>query len=531
MRDVVIVGAGHNALVAACYLARDGLDVEVVERDTVVGGACSTVERFPGYQVDRGSSAHIMVRHTGIVEDLRLDECGLRYLDCDPWAFAPFNDADGGQQAITFSTDLARTCNSIADVCGDRDADAYALFAKDWGERNRKIFEAFQHPPTMRNLGQRLWNVGRATGAQGPELARQFLQPADALLDATFTDERLKTALSWLGAQAGPPTHEVATADLVGWNMVLHHLPPGRPVGGSGVLSQALAQRFRSYGGTLRLGDGAAKITCDGAAVTGVRTLSGEQIDAVRVLAGCHVLTTVRLLEDEALLADALRRVRVGNGIGMIVRLGTSDLPRYPSAPDDGGGHQGLQLLARDRNQLRAAYGDFGSGVPPRDPAVLAMSFSAVDPTIAPTGKHNISLWAQWHPYQLSNGEDWDTIRDREADKIVAQVERVAPGFADTIEHRLVQTPLDLERELGLLRANVMHVEMGLDAMFSLRPVPEWAGYRGPRDGLYLTGASTHPGGGVFGASGRSAARVILADREGSRRARLARRVKTIRST
>jgi phytoene dehydrogenase-like protein len=525
MRDVVVVGAGHNALVAACYLAREGLDVEVVERDTVVGGAVSTVERFPGYRVDRGSSAHIMVRHTGIVEDLRLDECGLRYLDCDPWAFAPFNTPDGGQQAITFSTDLHQTCNSIADICGDRDADGYERFAKDWGERNTKIFEAFQYAPTMRNLGQRLWNVGRSSGARGAELARQFLQPADALLDATFTDERLKTALSWLGAQAGPPTHEVATADLVGWNMLMHHLPPGRPIGGSGVLSEALAERFRSYGGTLRLGEAATGITSDGHKVTGIRTAEGF-IAADRVLAGCHVLTTVRLLDDEALLADTLNRVRVGNGIGMIVRLGTKDLPRYPSAAADGSSHQGLQLLAADRNQLRAAYGDFSAGVVPREPAVLAMSFSAVDPTIAPEGRHNISLWAQWHPYTLSSGEDWDRIRDREADKIVAQVERLAPGFTDTIEHRFVQTPLDLERELGLLRGNVMHVEMGLDAMFSLRPVPEWASYRGPRDGLYLTGASTHPGGGVFGASGRSAARAILADRAGSRRARLARRAR-----
>ena len=231
-------------------------------------------------------------------------------------------------------------------MCGDQDAEAYAAFAKDWGTRNARIFEAFQYAPTMRNLGQRLWGLGRSTGQEGPELARQFLQPGDALLDATFKDERLKTALSWLGAQAGPPTHEVATADLVGWNMVMHKLPPGRPVGGSGMLSEALAQRFRSYGGTLRLGDAATAIINDGQSVTAVRTQSGDVIEAERVVAGCHVLTTVRLLHDEKLLADALRRVRVGNGIGMIVRLGTSDLPRYPSAPRDGSAHRGLQLLA-----------------------------------------------------------------------------------------------------------------------------------------------------------------------------------------
>ena len=128
----------------------------------------------------------------------------------------------------------------------------------------------------------------------------------------------------------------MATADLIGWNMVMHQLPPGRPVGGSGMLSEALAERFRSYGGTLRLDDAVTAITSKGRRVTGVRTRSGDAIEAQRVLAGCHVLTTVRLLQDDALLADALKRVRVGNGIGMIVRLGTTDLPRYPSAPRDG---------------------------------------------------------------------------------------------------------------------------------------------------------------------------------------------------
>lgn len=521
MRDVVVIGAGHNALVAACYLAREGLDVEVVERDTVVGGAVSTVERFPGYRVDRGSSAHIMVRHTGIVEDLKLDDVGLRYLDCDPWAFAPFQTADG-QRAITFGTDLATTCASIEALAGSKDADAYQRFADEWGDRNERIFQVFQDSPTMGNLGRRLWRLGK--GQPGGELARQFLQPGDALLDATFDDERLKTALAWLGAQAGPPTHEVATADLVGWNMVLHRVPMGRPVGGSGALSEALAKRLTSYGATLRLGDGAAEIACSDGKVVGVRTQSGELIEARRVLAGCHVLTTIALLADDDLLADARRRIRVGNGLGMIVRLGTTALPAYPSATD--GAHHGLQLLASSRAQLRSAYGDFSAGLPPREPAVLAMSFSALDPSIAPEGRHNVSLWAQWHPYEMSNGERWDDIGEREADKIVAQVERLAPGFTDSIEHRFVQTPADLERELGLLRGNVMHVEMGLDAMFSLRPLPEWSSYRGPRDGLYLTGASTHPGGGVFGASGRSAARAILADRTGNLPTRLVRRAR-----
>jgi phytoene dehydrogenase-like protein len=525
MRDVVVVGSGHNALVAACYLAREGLDVEVVERDTVLGGAVSTVERFPGYRVDRGSSAHVMIRHTGIVEELRLAECGLRYLDLDPWAFAPFGPPED-QQAITFAVDLDQTCTSIAAVCGERDAEAYRAFATDWAARNEAVFAAFQDVPTFGRIGRHLAGVGRVAkrhGTSGLEMSRQFLSPGDQLLDEHFTDERLKTALSWLGAQSGPPTHEVATADLVGWNPLMHRQAPGRPVGGSGALSAALAERLRRTGGTLRLGDGAAAITRGaGGRVDGVRTDSGEHIAARAVLAGCHVLTTLELLGDEALLRRATTAVRVGNGIGMVVRLGTTDLPRYPSATG-ATSYVGLQLLAPSRQFLRRAHGEFSAGLPPSEPAVLAMTFSALDPSIAPPGRHNVSLWAQWHPYALTNGESWDAIREREGDKVIAAVEKAAPGFTNSIEHMHVQTPLDFERELGLRRGNVMHVEMGLDSMFAYRPLPELAGYRTPVGGLYLTGASTHPGGGVFGASGRTAARVLLADRATAPLARVAR--------
>jgi phytoene dehydrogenase-like protein len=516
--DVVVIGAGHNALVAACYLAREGLSVEVVERDTVVGGAVSTVERFPGYRMDRGSSAHIMVRHTGIVEDLRLDRVGLEYQDLDPWGFAPFGD-----EGIHFHVDLDRTCASIEAVCGARDADAYRRFVEDWSARNVRVFDAFQGPPTPMHLGRTLWGVGRSTGLDGLELSRQFLTTGDSLLDEHFDDERLKTALAWMGAQSGPATHEVATADLVGWNTVMHLLPPGHPKGGSGMLSEALQRRLESYGGKVRLGDGARAITTSGGRVTGVLTESGDHVGASTVVAGCHVLTTLELLGDglPSDLADRARRsVRVGNGIGMVVRLGTTDLPRYAAGTDET--HRSIQLIASSRQHLREAHADFTAGRPPADPAVLAMTFSAFDDTIAPPGRHNVTVWGQWHPYALSNGEDWDAIREREGTKLVEAVDRVAPGFASSVEHMHVQTPLDLERELGLRQGQVMHVEMAFDQMFLWRPMPELAGYSVPSvGGLYLCGASTHPGGGVFGASGRSAARVVLADRSPSRLTRI----------
>ena len=510
----VVVGAGHNGLVAACYLARAGLDVEVVERDTVVGGAVSTVERFPGYRMDRGSSAHIMVRHTGIVEDLDLVSAGLEYQDLDPWGFAPFT-SEGAAQGIHFFVDLDRTCASIEAVCGTRDADAYRAFVLDWSARNLRVFSAFQGAPTPMHLGRTLWGVGKSTGLDGLELSRQFLTTADSLLDEHFEDERLKTALAWMGAQSGPPTHEVATADLVGWNTVMHLRPPGHPKGGSGMLSEALQARLESYGGRVLLGDGAASIVVRGGRAAGVRTDSGAEHLAGTVVAGCHVLTTLDLLGDAVPrdLADRARRsVRTGNGIGMVVRLGTSALPQYAAGTAET--HRAMQLVAPSRQALRKAHGEFSAGLPPEHPAALAMTFSAFDDTIAPAGKHNVTVWGQWHPYELSNGESWDGIREREGTKLVEAVDRAAPGFASSVEHMHVQTPLDLERELGLRSGQVMHVEMAFDQMFMWRPMPELSGYTVPQvPGLFLCGASTHPGGGVFGASGRSAAGVALAAR------------------
>ncbi len=527
-RRVVVVGSGHNALVAACYLARDGVDVEVVERDTVLGGAVSTVERFPGYRMDRGSSAHIMFRWTGIAEELDLARFGLTYVDCDPWAFHPVPGAPGG--GITFAADLDRTCASIEAVCGTKDADAYRAFVADWSDRNERIFTAFNAPPTGASLGRALWGTGKGTGLSGLELARQFLSPADALLDTLFDSEHLKTALSWLGAQSGPPTSEIATADLVGWNTLLHARPPGRAVGGSGALTAALRARLESDGGRVRLGDGAASIEVRDGRATAVVTDSGDRLAADQVVAGCHVLTTYGLLGDAVPDAEqerVRRTVRVGNGLGMVVRLATDALPVYPDAPKDV--NAGLVLAVGSRTALRRAYGDFISGEPPREPAALGMAFSYLDPTIAPTGKHNVTVWGQWHPYALSDGSHWDDIREREGEKLVQALDRVAPGFAGSVEQMYVQTPLDLERELGLLRGNVMHVEMGLDEMFAWRPLPELAGYRGPVDGLYLCGASTHPGGGVFGASGRSAARVALRDATPSRLKTAVGRLRTLR--
>jgi len=511
---VVVVGGGHNALVAAAYLARAGHAVEVIERDEVLGGAVSTVERFPGHRVDRGSSAHIMIRHTGIVEELELARYGLRYLDCDPWGFAPAVDGP----PIVFHRDLDATCASIERACGARDADAYRRFVAVWGPRGARVMRAFGAAPRAPHLLRSFW--GLDTGAGGSALSREFLQSGDALLDSWFADERLKAALAWFGAQSGPPMSEPGTAPMVGFAALMHTLPPGRAVGGSGALTEALAARLRADGATISTGEPVTELRRAGEGWL-VRTAAGREIRAEAVIAGAHVLTTLDLLAaggfDETVLADWRSRIRVGPGIGMIVRVAADALPAYPGASERESA-RGLQLLVSERARLYRAHGAALAGELPPRPVVLAMSFSALDPSIAPPGEHQLSLWAQWHPHRLADGSGWAAHAEREADRIIAEVDALAPGFAGSVRQRFVQTPQDLEREMGLIGGNVMHVEMSLDQMMMWRPLPELSGQRVPgAPGLYLTGASTHPGGGVSGASGRTAARLLLRDHRRSR--------------
>jgi len=498
-RDVVVVGGGHNGLVCACYLARAGLDVEVVERDDVVGGAVSTVERWPGVHVDRGSTMHVMVRHTGIVEELQLEAAGLEYIDADPWA--------ASMDGLRFSTDLARTWQSIDEVCGRHDADAYANFVERWTPRVQAMLSSFDRAPTASGLARAFWPLGRRVRSGGGELAREFLTSADHVLDGAFRDERLKTALAWWSAQAGPAPHEVGTAPMLATAVLMHLRAPGRPRGGSGGLTRALVRRLEQLGGVVRTGDGAKRITD-----TSVTTQSGVHITARAVVSATHVLSTLDLLgrHDDAERA----RLRVGTGLGMVLRVLTDRLPPYAVQGD--GMHVGMQLLATSREQIRRAHADFVAGDAPIDPPLLVMTPTATDESLAPAGRHLVTVWAQWQPRSLRDG-DWDDIREEQTQLLVDGVERAAPGFGASVLATHLQTPADLESELDLRGGNVMHLDMTLDAMFALRPLPEWSSYRGP-SGVYLCGASTHPGGGVSGASGRNAAGVVLRDLRRRRR-------------
>lgn len=521
--DVAVVGSGHNALIGAAYLAAAGHRAMIFEADTVPGGAVSTVPRFPGYRIDRGSSAHLMIRHSGILEELALAEHGLRYAECDPWAFAPTPPGTTAPP-ILFHRDLDATCSSIAAACGDRDARAYRRFVAEWTGRARATMTAFSSEPSAARLGRAFWPTRGRAGLTA--MSRTYLSSGDALLDEYFEDERLKAALAWFGAQSGPAMSEPGTAPMIGFAALMHRLPPGRAIGGSGALTDALLSRLRSDGAAVRLGARVTALRREGRrwAVT-VEGPDGTTVHHARtVLAGCHVLTTLDLLAaggyDQDRIAGWRRRIQVGPGVGMVVRLGMSAPPQYPGL---GLADQaGLGLLVADRGHLARARGDMLAGDLPRRPAVLAMSFGDLDPSTAPPGEHAVTLWAQWYPYALANGS-WPEVADAEGRRLIAEAARWAPGTAERIRHRYVQTPQSLESELGLLGGNVMHVEMALHNMLMFRPLPELASGVVPgAPGLVLTGASMHPGGGVSGASGRTAAR-RLARVLGAHRPRLRR--------
>ncbi len=544
--DVVIVGAGHNGLTCACYLAKAGRKVLVLERRHIVGGAvCTQDDLIPGYKLDVGSSAHIMIHLTPVLRDLELHKFGLEYLDMDPWAYYPILGTGTG---ISFYRDLDKTCASIAKI-SPKDAEAYRAFVYHWGELNEGIFETFLKPPSpgkifgtifKRNLlnwrSRKLWS--------SMDTSRQLMAPYGAVIDELFEHPAMRTALAWLSAQSGPAPGEMATGDMLGWNAMIHKSGAKRARGGSGALTQAMAKCLLSHGGEIICNAEVAEIS-EGSPWKIIFSAKGEKLKvaavgstadrhpadggyqphaaktANKVVSAIHLHTLFgKLLQNPPEeMKKRVARTRIGNGFGMIVRHAVEELPDYgdgPPGPLPGTKdyQTSLQLLCPSVDYLNNSHRDFMFGHPPQKPSVVAMSFSALDPTLAPEGKHVLFTWGQYHPYELSNGENWDDIREREADKLYDLVCQYAPNMRGKMIARYIQTPLDIERTLGLLRANVMHLEMSLDQMSMFRPLPELAEYKVPGlPGLYLTGASTHPGGGVFAASGYNTARVILGEK------------------
>jgi phytoene dehydrogenase-like protein len=531
--DAVIIGSGHNGLVTGCYLAKAGMKVGVLERRDTIGGAVCTETMFQsdenpnGFRMDVGSSVHIMIHQTGIIEELGLTDYGLEYIDMDPFMSYPVPDGKG---VIHFHKDLDRTLESIASVAPE-DVANYREFIDFWGRINKGVLKAFMVPPTGKNIFMEMAKGQFRDGSmfkKGEQIdgLQKILGSYGGVVEKSFKNPYLKTALTWFAAQSGPLPDQSATGDFVGWQSMLHQSGAKHPKGGSGMLTQAMKKLIEQHGGEVIADSPVKKIDIADGKARGVVTEKDDYYKADLIVSNAHVQTTMLKLVGrehlDASLFTKVENIQVGNGFGMVIRCAVEELPDYTAAPGDPLIHNGMQLLAPSVQYMNRAIGDFMKGNPPEEPAVLAMTFSKIDPEVAKDGNHTLFAWAQWHPYELSNGEKWDNIREREADKIYGVVEKYAPNMKGKLIDRYIQSPLDIERKHGLLRGNVMHVEMNFDQMFMFRPVPELSRYETPIQNLYLSSASCHPGGGVFGAAGYNAAHVILNKRNkklfGSRR-------------
>jgi phytoene dehydrogenase-like protein len=512
--DALIVGAGHNALVCAGYLAQAGYRVGVLERRPIVGGAVVTEEVVPGFHFDLGGSAHILIHHTPIVADLNLTAYGLDYIDVDPLFWAPFPDGTH----VTIWKDVERTCESIAAI-SPHDADNYRAFVDQWGPVAASMVDMFNSAPTP-------WNALRTmvlrTLRQGHvwERLTDLLRGYGEVLRRQFVDARIQALVGWMAAQSGPPPTEPFSAPFALWHPMYHVSGMKRPRGGSGMLTQALARMIEAHGGEIHTSSPARRILVEAGRAVGVETEDGRTITARLVISGAHIHTTLKML-NQATVPETQRRLleraRAGNGFGMVLRCAMDELPNYTALPTVEGDnaaphHRAMQFICPDMAYLERAYADYLAGKPSQEPALISMTWSAVDASLAPPGKHVMFLWGQYYPYALASGENWDDIAGREADRMLDMLARYAPNVKGAVIDRLIETPLYLERTLGLLRGNVMHLDMSVDQMFMLRPALTMSNYRGPVKGLYLTGASTHPGGGIMGAAGRNAARVVLRD-------------------
>lgn len=513
--EILVIGAGHNALVCAGYLAQAGYRVTVLERRGRIGGAVVTEEIVPGFKFDLGGSAHILIHHTPIVRDLQLAQYGLEYIDCDPLFYAPFPD---GTQFTTYKS-IDQTCESIA-TFSPADAENYRAFIERWRPMAEGVVGAFTNEPSPLNLVRYLASRGGSvpTGmADLPSVVGSY----GRLIREQFVSPQVQALIAWMAAQSGPPPEEGLSAPFALWHPMYHVSGMKRPRGGSGMLTQALGKMIEAHGGTVCTDSPVSRILVENGHAVGAELVNGERVTASRaVVSGAHVHTTGRMLGDDAPpgMRRAIDRSRIGNGFGMIVRMAVHELPNYTHAPTPVGSdraphHNAMQFICPSIDYLNKAYADYAAGRPSDDPALISMTWSAIDDTLAPAGKHVCFLWGQYFPYELASGESWDVIGDRVADRMLATLAKYAPNMTpDNVIGRLVETPLYLERELGLLRGNVMHLEMSVNQMFMLRPSLSMSRYRTPIDDLYITGASTHPGGGIMGASGRNAAAAVLLD-------------------
>ena len=528
--DAIVIGAGHNGLVTACYLARAGLRVLVLERRHVVGGACVTEETFQGYKVSTAAYVNSLF-NSEIVRDLKLGSYGYEVLPRDPSSFTPFPDGT----SLTMGPDADHTREEIAKFSA-RDAERYLQY-EAMLERVAAVVEPTltMTPPdlvrprpgdlkTLLSLTRSLRRLGDGAG----EAVEILTGAARPILDRWFESEELKGTLATdaiIGAMASPSMPGTAY-------VLFHHVMGeaggkrgvwGYMRGGMGGLTQALAAAARDLGADVRCEAEVARILVEDGRAVGVALATGDEYLAPLVASNADARVTFLGLLDraalpEAFVADVERISYASASLKINVALG--ELPSFRAMPGTTPGpqHCGTIHICPDQDYIERAFDDAKYGRPSAEPVLECTIPSVVDPTVAPPGCHLMSMFIQYAPYELRDGS-WDDHREAFADRCFDLLNEYAPNFKDAVLDRQVLTPIDLERVFNLTGGNIFQGAMTPGQLFSFRPVPGYARYRTPIDGLYLCGAAAHPGGGVMGTPGLNAAREILGHR--SLRARI----------
>jgi phytoene dehydrogenase-like protein len=526
--DVIIIGAGHNGLVTAGYLAKAGRRVLALERRDRVGGAAVTEEIFPGFRFSACADGSGY-----LCEEVRRDlEPDVEIFAVDPVAFAPQPDAS----RLAIWRDPAKTAEEI-EPFSRSDAECYPAFVDLVGKIAAVVGAlARVAPPDIPDVSLRdvlslrpLAGPVRALGRKHiNDLLRVLPMPVADLLDEWFESDVVKGAIAANGVRDltwGPKEAGTAYALLYNWALSGTGLfrSAGVVKGGIGALSEALATSARSFGAEIRTGAAVEGIATEDGRAVGVKLAGGTTLRAPVIVSNADPRTTfLELLDPVTLSAKIARHVRniKYRGSATRVLLALSEVPEFTALAPRGaatGGDDSMTLLrgpiqiAPTLQYLQRAYDCVKYGQFSPQPYLDVMIPTLLDPSLAPPGQHVMSITAKYAPYQLRDG-DWDSRREAFGDVVIDTLAEYAPKIRNAILHRRVLTPPDLEAAYGLPEGNPSHGEMTLDQFFHMRPIPGYARYRTPIGGLYLCGAGCHPGGGVTGIPGYNAARAILSD-------------------